>query len=177
MGSTEAQERILDLRSIFGLTARVTDSAAETDGAYVKMDCTAEPGSSTNLHIHPEQEETYEVLEGALEVFLDGRWHPVPSGESFSVSAGAFHAFRNPGEASARFLNQHAPAYGFQAHLETLDRLVRAGKIRGWRDPRSVMHMSMSVLEHQPSVSVKPPQWIVNVLGRVGRRLGYELDA
>jgi mannose-6-phosphate isomerase-like protein (cupin superfamily) len=177
MGGTKPQEQVLDLRSIFGLTARVTVPAAEAGGRYVEMDCTVEPGSGTDLHIHPEQEERYEVLEGALEVFLDGRWHPVPSGESFSVPTGAVHAFRNRGETRARFLNRHAPAYGFQAHLETLDRLVRAGKIRGWKDPRSLMYMSMSVLEHRPSVSVKPPQWIVNLLGRAGRRLGYKLDA
>jgi hypothetical protein len=72
MGGTKPQEQVLDLRSIFGLTARVTVPAAEAGGRYVEMDCTVEPGSGTDLHIHPEQEERYEVLEGALEVFLDG---------------------------------------------------------------------------------------------------------
>ena len=30
------------------------------------MDVTAEPGSETLIHYHPEKEETYRVLEGTL---------------------------------------------------------------------------------------------------------------
>lgn len=32
------------------------------------MDVMLEPGGDTNIHYHPEQEETYEVLDGTLEV-------------------------------------------------------------------------------------------------------------
>ena len=69
---SESQEKVLDLRSVFGLKATVTTSSAATDGAYVEMDVTADPGSETIIHYHPEQEETYQVLDGTLEVFRDG---------------------------------------------------------------------------------------------------------
>jgi hypothetical protein len=68
------------------------------------------------------------------------------------------------------------PALAFQEHLETLDRLSRAGKIRGTKDPRSLIYMSMSAVEHRPDVPVKPPQWMMKALAFVGRRLGYTLD-
>ena len=127
----EPQGKILDLRSVFGLQATVTVPSEATSGAYVEMDVTAQPGSETLIHYHPEQEETYEVLEGTLEVFRDSRWRAVPAGESFTVSRGAVHGFRNAGEGPVRFLNVHRPALAFQTHLETLDHLVRAGKVRG----------------------------------------------
>ena len=170
------QERSLDLRSVFGVEARVTTSAAATGGDYVEMDCTVEPGSGSIIHYHPRQEETYRVLEGTLEVLRDGQWRAVRAGESLVVPQGAVHAFRNASGTPVRFLNVHRPALGFQEHLETLDRLIQAGKIRGTKDPRSLIYMSMSAVKHRPDVAVKPPQGLVNALAWLGRRLGYTLD-
>ncbi len=59
---SKPQEKVLDLRSVFGIEARVTTPAEATGGEYVEMDVTAEPGSETLIHYHPEQEETYRVL-------------------------------------------------------------------------------------------------------------------
>ena len=168
--------RTLDLSSVFGLEARITASSQDTGGAYVDMECTAAPGSGTMVHYHPHQQETYRVVEGTLEVLREGAWTPVGPGESMTVPPGAVHAFRNPGPTPVRFHNRHTPALGFQAHLETLDRLVRAGKVRGTSDPRSLIHMSMSAVRHRPDVPVKPPFWLLKAMAFLGRRLGYSID-
>ncbi|HEX2187418.1 MAG TPA: cupin domain-containing protein [Longimicrobiaceae bacterium] len=170
-------DAVLDLRSVFGVRARVTVPASATGGAYVEMDCTAEPGAGTMVHYHPGQEESFRVLEGSLEVLREGRWSAVRAGETHTVPEGAVHAWRNSGGAPVRFLNVHRPALGFQAHMETLDRLAKAGKVRGKSDPRSLVYMSMSAVEHRPDVTVKPPQWVVNAMAWIGRRLGFTLDA
>ena len=171
-----ATPRVLDLNAIFGVEARVTTPASATAGAYVEMDCTAQPGAATMVHYHPDQAETFQVQEGTLELLLDGRWRPVPAGESATVPKGAVHAWRNATGAPVRFLNVHRPALGFQEHLETLDRLARSGKVRGTKDLQSIMHMSMSAVRHRPDVAVRPPQWVVNLMAFIGRRLGYTLD-
>lgn len=173
----QTHEKILNLRSVFGVEARVTTPSVATGGAYVEMDCTVDPGSGSIIHYHPRQEETYRVLEGTLEVFRDGQWRAVQAGESLTVPQGAVHGFRNASKAPVRFLNVHRPALAFQEHLETLDRLIRTGKIRGMKDLRSLIYMSMSAVEHKPDVPVKPPQWVVKILTFVGQRLGYNLDA
>lgn len=170
------QKKMLDLRSVFGIEAKITTSAAATHGEYVEMDCTLEPGNGTAIHYHPQQEETYQVFEGTLEVFRDGQWHAVQAGESFKVPQGTVHGFRNSSGVPVRFLNVHRPALAFQEHLETLDRLTRAGKIKGTKDLRSLIYMSMSAMEHRPDVLVKPPQWVVKMLAFMGRRLGYSLN-
>ncbi len=41
---SKPQEKVLDLRSVFGIEARVTTPAEATGGEYVEMDVTAEPG-------------------------------------------------------------------------------------------------------------------------------------
>lgn len=173
---SETGEKVLDLRSVFGLKATVTTPSTVIDSAYVEMDVTAEPGCKTLIHYHPEQEESYRVLAGTLEVFRDGKWGAVTAGDSLTIPQGAVHGFRNTGDGPVRFINVHRPALGFQAHLETLDGLVRAGKIRGTKDPRSLIYMSMSGIEHRPDVPVKPPQWVLRGLAFIGRRLGFRLD-
>lgn len=173
---SESQEKVLDLRSVFGLKATITSPSAATSGAYVELDCTVEPGGKTAIHYHPEQEETYRVLDGTLEVFRDDRWRAVPVGESLTVPRGAVHGFRNASGTPVRFLNVHRPALAFQEHLETLDRLIQTGKIKGLKDPRSLMYMSVASIEGEPSVTVKPPHWLIRGLAFVGRRLGYTLE-
>jgi mannose-6-phosphate isomerase-like protein (cupin superfamily) len=174
--TTRAPVDVLDLRTVFGVEARVTVPAASTDGAYVEMDCLVAPGSGTMIHYHPDQEESYAVLDGTLEVLLDGRWRPVRSGESLTVPQRAVHGFRNTSTAPVRFLNVHRPALGFEAHLRTVDRLARAGKVRGTSDLGSLMYLSLSAVTHRPDVPVRPPFWVVKLLARLGRALGYRLD-
>lgn len=172
----ETRERVLDLRAVFGIEARITVPAETTGGEYVEMDCMLDPGAGSIIHYHPEQEETYQVLDGTMEVFRDGQWSAVATGESLTVPPAAVHGFRNESGAPVRFVNVHRPALAFQEHLETLDRLIQAGKVRGTKDPRSLIHMSMSAVKYQSDVAVKPPQWVVGALAFLGRCLGYTLE-
>ncbi len=170
------EPRVLDLRMIFGLEARITAPAEATDGAYVEMDCTVAPGHGTMIHYHPNQDETYHVLDGTLDVMCEDAWRPVRAGETVEIPRGTVHGFRNRSGAPVRFRNVHRPALGFQAHLETLDRLVRSGKVRGTTDLRSIMHMSISAVTHRPDVPVRPPWWLVRTMAAVGRRLGMTIE-
>jgi quercetin dioxygenase-like cupin family protein len=173
---SESQKEVLDLRSVFGLEATVTVPSAATNGAYVEIDVMLEPKGHTNLHYHPEQEETFKVLDGTLEVFRDGGWHQVPVGESMTVPRGATHAIRNATETPVRFLNVHRPALAFQEYLETVDRLIRAGKVKGLKGLRSGIYISMAAVEQAPSVQVRPPDKFIRGLAFIGRRLGFRLQ-
>ncbi len=75
-----------------------------------------------------------------------------------------------------RFLNTHRPAFTFQEFLETVDRLIRAGKVKGPRDLRSGIYLSLAAVEQGTSVQVKPPQMLLRGLAFIGRRLGYRLE-
>src|SRR5918996_4902039 len=63
--------------------------AAETGGDYVEMEFVLPPGCvSPPPHVHPRQVEEYEVLEGSLDVTVDGRWQTLRPGKSASVPRG-----------------------------------------------------------------------------------------
>lgn len=176
MSDKETEGKVLDLRSVFGLVAHVTIPAESTGGEYVEMDVMAEPGAGTVTHFHPEMDESYHVLSGTLEIFHNRRWRSVGAGESFSVPRGEVHGFRNSTDQPTRFINRHTPALAFQNHLETVHRLVAEGKVRGLKDPRSLIYLALSADRYRPDRLVGPPQQVMNLLAWIGRRLGYTIS-
>ena len=121
---------------------------AEVDGEYVEMefilpgDCVAPPP-----HVHPHQVEEYEVIEGRLDVMVDGEWSSIGPGEKASVPVGALHTFRNPTGGEIHLRNWHRPAMRFEEFIgATCANLERSG-IKGGRDPRLLMILSAQFLK------------------------------
>ena len=54
-------------------------------------------------HLHPQQDEHFEVLEGEIEVRLDEETLTLRAGDTFDVPAGAVHEMRPVTEARARW--------------------------------------------------------------------------
>jgi quercetin dioxygenase-like cupin family protein len=73
------------------LTIKTT--GAQTDGAFLVVEELARRGKVTPLHDHPDEEETFYVLEGELLFHLDGSDRSVGAGGFVSVPRGIPHAF------------------------------------------------------------------------------------
>ena len=122
--------------------------AAETSGEYVEMEFVLPPGCvPPPPHVHPQQVEEYEVLEGSFDVTVDGRWRTLAPGESASVPQGALHTFRNRSGAVVRVRNWHRPAVRFEDFIERTSAALRAAGVKGKRDPRLFMCLSMVMLQ------------------------------
>lgn len=80
-----------------------------------------EPGErGPDPHIHKQHADAWYVLEGELVFGVGpggGMLHHAPAGTHVLVPAGVIHTFRNDGDATARFLNVHAPSMGFAESL------------------------------------------------------------
>jgi len=53
-------------------------TAEETGGAFLMFEDHMDEGKVTPLHVHPEVDETFYMLEGEIALYLDGeqrRWH------------------------------------------------------------------------------------------------------
>lgn len=75
--------------------------------------------SGAGDHVHLRHADCFHVLEGALDMTTDGRTVRVDSGTTVIVPPGVPHAFTSAGR--ARFLNVHAPSYGFSEYLRRVD--------------------------------------------------------
>lgn len=70
----------------------------------------------------------------------------------------------------------HRRALTFQDYLETPDRLIRVGKVKGLQSLRSGIYLSVAAVEQGSSVMVKPLHMLIRGLAFIGRRLGFTLE-
>ena len=173
-----ASGTVLDFNPVVGMVVHgAPPEDPETDAWRVTM-ILASGFAGPPVHVHPHQQESYEVLDGVLDVFLDGRWRELGPGETITVPAGTPHTIRNRHAEPMRAVNVHAPALEFPRYMAGLHALVHTGKVRALppKDPRSVIYLSMLFTEHARTLAcVKPPQGLMRILAFVGRRLGYQL--
>lgn len=75
-----------------GVRQVFTATAESTGGAHVEIECRYPPTSTKPpRHLHPEQEEHFTVLEGALDVVRGEESFTVKAGDEFTVAAGVPH--------------------------------------------------------------------------------------
>ena len=126
----------------------VRSPAVETDGESVEMEFVLPPGCvPPPPHIHPQQVEEYEVLEGRFDVVVEGEWRTLAPGASVSVPIGALHTFRNRSGAVVRVRNWHRPAMRFEDFVERTCHTLQAAGIKRKRDPRVLLYLSMVMLD------------------------------
>jgi hypothetical protein len=140
------------------------------------MEFLVPPGTMpTAAHVHPQQEESYAVKEGTMEVLVGRSWSTLEVGQSATVPAGTPHAFRNRSEVPVRFLNEHRPALRFEEYFRAVHGLSEAGKIKGALDVRGVLYACVLIDEYddtmQPVGGMQSA--LIGSLTAVGRLLGY----
>ena len=73
-------------------------------------------GRTLEPHIHPDEDDSFYILDGELVFLLDEGEVAAPEGTFVLVPPGVEHTFRNPLDTPTRVLNIHAPA-GFDRRL------------------------------------------------------------
>ena len=164
---------------VTGETLVFRTTSAETDGERVVVEAYVEPhGAVAAAHVHPAQEELFEVLDGKLEFRLGkNRTLVARPGDRVLVPAGTPHRFENIGEETARFTCEVRPALGFEQLIETMFSLAADGKVnkKGMPNP---LRLAVIARHHFGDVRLPfPPAWLQRVglaFGApLGRLLGY----
>ena len=110
-------------RIVFRQTSRETNGAAVVIETYVQPN-----GFVAAAHVHPSQEERFEVLRGTVG-FRFGRQKLVAGpGKRLTVPAGTPHKFWNAGDKVAHFVCEIRPALQFESLIETMFGLAVEGK-------------------------------------------------
>jgi mannose-6-phosphate isomerase-like protein (cupin superfamily) len=159
-----------------GFSLAIRRTAVETGGEAFEMEMALAPKSGgTPIHLHPTALETYEVLSGAFEVYIDGAWKPVKQGERVGVPRGMPHSFRNTGGEPARVYSTHKPAMRFADYFEGLWHISESGMVKpGIKNWQTVLALSALMCAFPDEIrSVSPPNAVVQLLGAFGGWLGY----
>ena len=99
--------------------------AEHTSGSYTLMEDNLKPGFSLGLHRHDHHAETFYVLEGPIEIHVNGGWVSAETGTCIHVPPGAPHAARLPDGSRGRMLMIYQPS-GFDGYLAELATLTDA---------------------------------------------------
>jgi quercetin dioxygenase-like cupin family protein len=105
-------------------------TAHDTAGALMQADLMVAPrGFVAAEHIHPQQEERFEVIAGTLRGRIDGNEVTAGAGEIFVVSAGKPHVWWNAGDTELHVLVEVRPALKLENFFETFFGLAQDGKV------------------------------------------------
>jgi quercetin dioxygenase-like cupin family protein len=137
-------------------------TAADTDGELVAIDLELPAGRRVPgpQHIHPLQEERFEVVEGTMR-FRMGRERIVAGpGDLVVVPAGVAHDFANAGDTDALVRVEVRPALQMERLFETAVRLAEQGRTMRGGLPRP-LDLALFVREFQDEVQAAfPPRWV-----------------
>jgi mannose-6-phosphate isomerase-like protein (cupin superfamily) len=154
-------------------------TSQETNGEAVVIETFVQPnGFVAAAHVHPSQEERFEILRGSVGFKVGGKKLVAGPGQRLTVPAGTPHKFWNAGDEEAHFVCEVRPALQFEALLETMFALAADGKTnrKGMPNP---LRLAVIANAHFDTVRLPFPPALVQRIGLalgapVGRLLGYE---
>jgi quercetin dioxygenase-like cupin family protein len=104
-------------------------TAAETGGELLAIDLELSPdGHVPGAHVHPIQEERFEVVKGTMRFRTGIRTITAHAGDTVVVPAGVLHRFENSGDVTALVCVEVRPALKMEQLFETTVALAREGR-------------------------------------------------
>jgi mannose-6-phosphate isomerase-like protein (cupin superfamily) len=172
-------DRLLDFHPGMGMRWEITRSTEDSAGDLFEATNWIDPHMpGPPVHVHPAAEESYEIIEGALEVCSDGEWKTVRAGETATVPAGVPHTLRNASAEPVRIVNVHRPAQQFESFFRDMHSLIQQGKIKRLppKEPRSAIYAAMLFGKYPNEIrTTKPPNGVFRSLAFVGRAFRFKL--
>jgi cupin domain len=114
------------------LTPHETITIVRSDPDVLEVEATWGPGdgSPPPPHLHPAQDEHFEVLAGQLTARLEGEERKLLAGDTLVVPRGTKHQMWNATAAEARARWETRPAGRTEEWFRTIDRLIRENEGR-----------------------------------------------
>jgi mannose-6-phosphate isomerase-like protein (cupin superfamily) len=154
-------------RIVFRQTSREPNGEAVVIETYVQPD-----GFVAAAHVHPSQEERFEVLRGAVGFRVGRKKLVAGPGQRLTVPAGTAHRFWNAGDEVAHFVCEIRPALQFESLIETMFSLAAEGKTnkKGMPNP---FRLAVIANAHFDTVQLPVvPAWMQKAALSMGAPLG-----
>ena len=156
-------------------------TSADTDGELLEFDIELTPdGHVPGMHVHPAQEERFEVLGGSVRFQKGLRRVTAEAGDVVVVEPGKAHKFENVGGEEAVMRVQVRPALEMERLFETAVALAEEGRVTSKGMP-TPLELALFVHEFKDEVrgpgtpgwaqraALSPLAWIARRRGRAER--------
>jgi quercetin dioxygenase-like cupin family protein len=153
------------------------ETAKESKGKVLRFDfCVRPQGAPPVRHLHPNQEETFEMKKGRLKVEVNGKISHLQAGERITIPKGAPHQWWNDGDEEANLTVTFTPALNTETFLEQFFGLCNSGKAKADGTPQFMQIMAMAnTYEIYVAGPPLPIQKVMSItLGGLARLVGYK---
>jgi len=158
------------------MTIRKVGSATNGQSFELEMEMDPQTGGPP-VHLHPRAIETYEVLQGKFDLYVNGSWKTLFVGEKVAIDKGVLHTFRNANNEMTRVYNTHQPALNYNGYFEGLHKLADSGVASS--SPmtfKAMLYQAVLMTRYSDENRlVNPPYPVMQVFGFIGRLLGYNV--
>lgn len=167
----------------------------ETNGEFVQLELTvhpspnaarADPGlpharwaaDTSDEHVNPRVEESFEVLAGEYKVVIEGEEHLLTEGEEVTFPGNVPHRHYNPSDRPARIRYEARPACQMDKGLESVFVLAQAGRTNEQGLPNllqfAVIQDAYPGVFYSTDLPISVQKALFKVLAPIGRLAGYE---
>jgi quercetin dioxygenase-like cupin family protein len=152
-------------------------TSADTNGELVAIDLALPPGGHVpGLHVHPLQEERFEVTAGKMKFRYGMKTIVAGPGETVVVPAGKIHNFANAGDEPSQCRVEIRPALKMEELFETTVRLAKEGRTNSKGMPKP-LDLALFVEEFKDEVRAPfPPAPLVKAVMSPLRALARRRD-
>jgi quercetin dioxygenase-like cupin family protein len=157
----------------------VLKSTKDTNGEYLLGQLEVAPGGGNELHYHTSFTEKFSVIEGQLNVSLNGEEKVLKVGESAFVPKFAHHRFYNTSDQYVTALVELRPARNFEKAIRIGYGLARDGKVTAKAIPKSIWHLAILFQlgeSYLPGLPLPLQRGIFGTLASIAKLLGKDKE-
>lgn len=155
-------------------------TAKDTGGELLQADLMVQPHGFVAVdHIHPLQEEHFEIVSGNIKFRINGMERELHTGETATIPSRTPHLWWNDDDQEAHVLVELRPALRTEELFETFFGLAQAGKVNKKTGLPNLLIMALVFQEFKNEICPAQPPVVVQrvlfgLLGSIGRLCGYE---
>jgi mannose-6-phosphate isomerase-like protein (cupin superfamily) len=135
-------------------------------------------GSPPPKHLHPQQDEHFEVLSGTIHARVEDEERTLGAGEEIEIPLGALHQMWNPGAEPAQVLWRTTPGGRSEQWFRSVDALHRSGRV-GKDGMPSPIAFAVLLREFDDTIRLAGPAPLLRpalaAMALIGRARGYSV--
>jgi mannose-6-phosphate isomerase-like protein (cupin superfamily) len=160
------------------ITPTESVKVVRSDAEVLEVEATyAAEGEAPPKHLHPSQDEHFEVLDGSLRVKVDGDERDLETGDTLDIPRGTAHQMWNPGFKEARVSWETRPAGRTEDWFRAIDRLYREDRVGSKGEPGPLAFAALlTEFDDVFQLAIGPRRVVQGALGLLapfGRARGY----
>lgn len=160
----------------------INKTARDTNGKLFQAELYLPPGGFVAAaHIHPRQEERFEIIAGTLRGRIAGKELTRKAGENLIVPAGMPHVWWNAGDDELHVLGEVRPALRTESFFESFFGLAQDGQVHPKTGLPNLLQMAVLLRAYRHEIILAQPPQVVQTLlfgalAPIGRVFRYKAE-